>query len=271
MRSGAYSPNHIGHDAAIFNSVAEQLRKRGCGVNIYSEENFCSGAVKERFILAMCREKRSVERLQQLEDDGYFVLNSGYGIENCTRERMMRIFNGSGIAFPESLAASTNEGVRSALNNMKMGRCWIKRADAPTMHKEDVTYVRHAEEAQEVLQEFFLRGINRAIISRHIEGRLVKFYGVAGTDFFLCVLPQEDTPAKYGFESTVSRNVTTPPFDIQEIRALCTKAANALDIKIYGGDCIITPEGNPVIVSFNDWPSFARLVMSSIRKKLKGL
>lgn len=87
MRSGAYSPNHIGHDAAIFNSVAEQLRKRGCGVNIYSEENFCSGAVKERFILAMCREKRSVERLQQLEDDGYFVLNSGYGIENCTRER----------------------------------------------------------------------------------------------------------------------------------------------------------------------------------------
>ena len=76
--------------------------------------------------------------------------------------------------------------------------------------------------------------------------------------------------------------MTTPPFDIQEIRALCTKAANALDIKIYGGDCIITPEGNPVIVSFNDWPSFApcraevapfiaRLVMSSIRKKLKGL
>lgn len=184
MRSGAFSPNHIGHDAAIFNSVAEQLRKRGCVVNIYSEEEFCSGAVNERFILAMCREKRSVERLQELEDAGALVINSGYGIENCTRERMMRIFTGSEIAFPESIAASTNEGVRAALNRLKISRCWIKRGDAPTMHKEDVTFVRHAEEAQEVLQEFFLRGIQRAVISRHVEGRLVKFYGVAGTDFF---------------------------------------------------------------------------------------
>jgi hypothetical protein len=30
MRAGAYSPNHIGNDAAIFNAAAEQLRKRGC-------------------------------------------------------------------------------------------------------------------------------------------------------------------------------------------------------------------------------------------------
>ena len=37
MRAGAYSPNHIGNDAAIFNATAEQLRKRGCEVNVYSE------------------------------------------------------------------------------------------------------------------------------------------------------------------------------------------------------------------------------------------
>ena len=40
MRAGAYSPNHIGNDTAIFNAVAEQLRKRGCIVNTYSEEQF---------------------------------------------------------------------------------------------------------------------------------------------------------------------------------------------------------------------------------------
>lgn len=40
MRAGAYSPNHIGNDAAIFNAAADQLRKRGCEVNIYSEEQF---------------------------------------------------------------------------------------------------------------------------------------------------------------------------------------------------------------------------------------
>ena len=38
MRAGAYSPNHIGNDAAIFNATAEQLRKRGYVVNIYSDE-----------------------------------------------------------------------------------------------------------------------------------------------------------------------------------------------------------------------------------------
>ena len=34
MRAGAYSPNHIGNDAAIFNATADQLRKRGCIVSI---------------------------------------------------------------------------------------------------------------------------------------------------------------------------------------------------------------------------------------------
>ena len=38
MRAGAYSPNHIGNDAAILNLTSEQLRKRGCEVKIYSEE-----------------------------------------------------------------------------------------------------------------------------------------------------------------------------------------------------------------------------------------
>ena len=87
MRAGAYSPNHIGNDAAIFNAVAEQLRKRGCEVNIYSEDKFIGldGRVPEPVIMDMCREKRSIELLQGLEDEGRLVINSGYGIENCTR------------------------------------------------------------------------------------------------------------------------------------------------------------------------------------------
>ena len=97
MRAGAYSPNHIGNDAAIFNAVADQLRKRGCVVNIYSEEQFNNGAVTEPVIINMCREMKSIHRLQQLEDEGRLVINSGYGIENCTRERMTRILVGSNI------------------------------------------------------------------------------------------------------------------------------------------------------------------------------
>ena len=56
MRAGAYSPNHIGNDTAIFNATAEQLRKRGCLVNVYSEDQFNAQGVDEPVILNMCRE-----------------------------------------------------------------------------------------------------------------------------------------------------------------------------------------------------------------------
>ena len=85
MRAGAYSPNHIGNDTAIFNAVAEQLRKRGCIVNTYSEEQFYNNDIKEDIIVNMCREHTSILKLQQLENNGKLVINSGYGIENCTR------------------------------------------------------------------------------------------------------------------------------------------------------------------------------------------
>lgn len=189
MRAGAYSPNHIGNDAAIFNVTAEQLRKRGCEVKVYSEEQLCAGEVTEPIILNMCREQRSIAILQQKEDNGDLVINSAYGIENCTRERMTRILVGSNIPYPQSLIVNTNEVVKDAMVKAGFNRCWIKRGDFHAMHKEDVSYVRHPEEAQEVLQEYFLRGITRAVINRHLEGDLIKFYGVYGTPFFFLVLP----------------------------------------------------------------------------------
>ena len=114
MRAGAYSPNHIGNDTAIFNATVDQLRKRGCEVNIYSEEQLMNGQVSEPIIVNMCREQRSIAILQKMEDEGRLVINSGYGIENCTRERMTRILLGSGIPYPESLMVNTDEGVKEA-------------------------------------------------------------------------------------------------------------------------------------------------------------
>lgn len=97
MRAGVFSPNHIGNDAAILNAVVEQLRKRGCEVETYSEEQLISGEVSEPVIVNMCREQRSIDLLQQYEDEGRLVINSGHGIENCTRERMTRILMGHNI------------------------------------------------------------------------------------------------------------------------------------------------------------------------------
>lgn len=256
LRAGAYSPNHIGNDAAIFHAVADELRKRGCEVEIYSEEQFREADIHDDIVLAMCREQDSIARLQHLEEQGILVINSGFGIENCIREQMTRILLGAGIPYPDSLIVNTNENVREALVDAGMEQCWIKRGDFHAMHKEDVSFVRHPEEAQEVLHEYFYRGIPRAVINRHLPGDLIKFYGVAGQPFFYWFYPFEAHHSKYGAEA-VNGPLHNLKFDEAALRDMCDRAADIMNVKIYGGDCIVDEDGTVRIIDFNDWPSFA--------------
>ena len=249
MRAGAFSPNHIGNDSAIFNLVADQLRKRGCTVNTYSEEQLIAGEVNERIVVNMCREQRSMQMLQKMEDDGALVINSGYGIENCIRERQARILLGSNIPYPQSIIVDTDEVVRQRLQKLGFTQCWIKRGDFHAQHAEDVSYVRTPAEAQDVLQEYFLRGFRRAVISRHLPGKLVKFYGVAGTPFFNWFRPYEAEPLNMRDEQTRRTD--------EELKALCRKAARELNLIVYGGECIQAEDGSLSIIDFNDWPSFS--------------
>lgn len=256
MRAGAYSPNHIGNDAAIFNATVEQLRKRGCEVNLYSEEEFRNRPVAEDIIVNMCRERGSIAKLQELEDAGRLVINGGHAIENCTRERMTRLLLGNGIPYPDSLMVDTDEDVTKALREAGFQSCWIKRGDFHAMHKEDVSYCRHAEEAQEVLKEYFYRGIKRAVINRHLVGDLIKFYGVAGQPFFFWFYPFEAGHSKYGLEA-VNGAARHLPFDEAHLREICDRAAKVTGVTIYGGDAIVDADGSVRIIDFNDWPSFA--------------
>ena len=256
LRAGAYSPNHIGNDTAIFNATAEELRKRGCLVNIYTEEQFNRDGVEEPVILNMCRERGSIARLQQLEDEGRLVINSGYGIENCTRERMTRILLAAGIPYPESLIVNTNENIKPLIEKAGFKSCWIKRGDFHAMHKEDVSYVRHADEAQEVLQEYFYRGITRAVINVHLVGDLVKFYGLRNSPYFFWFYPFDQGHSKYGWEK-INGDSRGYAFDEDYLKGVCNHAAEEVNIDIYGGDCIVAEDGSLQIIDFNDWPSFA--------------
>lgn len=249
MRAGAYSPNHIANDASILSNVAEQLRKRGCEVNIYSEESLNRGDVTERVVINMCREARSLEALERMGAEGAVVINQPAGIGNCIRERQTRIFIGSNIPFPESIITSTDRVVRDELLRRDFTKCWVKRADNYAMHKEDVSYVRTPDEAQEVLQEYFLRGIKRAVISRHVKGDIVKFYGIVGSPFFYWYYPY-DTDRLHSDASESKATETA-------LRDICTRAADELGLMVYGGDAVIDAEGRITIIDFNDWPSFA--------------
>ena len=107
----------------------------------------------------------------------------------------------------------------------------------------------------------------------------MKFYGVAGTPFFYWFNPFEAGHSKYGAES-VNGPSEHIEFDVDTLKRYCAKASDVLDIKIYGGDCIISEEGEIRIIDFNDWPSFApcraeaapviaRMVINEIKNRHK--
>ncbi len=256
MRAGAYSPNHIGNDAAILNATSDQLRKRGYEVKIYTEEQLCRDGISEPVIINMCREQQSLTLLQTYENEGRIVVNSGFGIANCIRERMARLLLAHSIPYPESMIVDTDEVVKTKLARAGFSQCWIKRGDSYSRHKEDVSYVRHPQEAQEVLQEYFLRGIRRAVINKHLTGDLVKFYGVSNSPFFYWFYPFESGYNKPG-DGRKLDDQRQLRFDLDALRETCARAAEILNIRVWGGNCMVSDEGEITIIDFNDWPSFA--------------
>ena len=252
-----YSPNHVGNDAAVFNETIRHLELAGYEVTTYTEEDVLNREVLEPVIFTMARSKEVVEKLKEYENRGAVVVNSGYGISNCTREQMTRLLVDNNIPHPRSIITPTKDHhIAQRLKEEGMDNCWIKRGDFHAIHREDVTYVRHIGEAEGILSEYALRGIPNAVINEHLVGDLVKFYGVAGSDFFYWFYPFNMNHSKFGHEQ-INGKATGIAFSVEDMHAICERSAQVLKVKIYGGDCIISPEGEIRIIDFNDWPSFA--------------
>lgn len=255
-RRDKFSPNHIGNDAAIFNLTTEHLKDMGCIVNKYTESDLILGNVKETIIFNMVREWQSIYKLQKMEDKGCKVINSAYGIDNCTREKMTRLLIANQIPHPRSLYLNTDEDPEEELQKSGFQDCWIKRGDFHAIHREDVTYVRHLEEAKGILKEYAIRGIQTAVVNEHLVGDLVKFYGVKDTGFFYWFYPSNANHSKFGLE-LINGTAKGIHFDEEELRDICSRAGNVLNVNIYGGDCVVTEDGKIHLIDFNDWPSFA--------------
>ena len=254
-RGNKYSPNHIGNDAAIFNLTADYLRQCGYEVNEYSETEFIETDIQEPVIFNMVRDTASIQKLQELEKQGRVVINSAFGIQNCTRERMTRILLANNIPHPESLIVNTNEPLSLSLP-FSSTLCWVKRGDFHAIHREDVSFARNPEEAESILTEYSLRDIKTAVINEHLQGDLVKFYGIAGSEFFYWFYPDEYSHSKFGWEK-INGKAQGIPFNLDYLITVCNRASAALNISIYGGDAVVMKDGSVKIIDFNDWPSFA--------------
>ena len=270
-RGNEFSPNHVGNDAAIFGIVCEELEKKGVEVSVYTEKDFVEQHVEAGYVFNMARDRKTIARLKEMEDGGTVVVNSAYGIDNCIRKAMTELLVSYGIPHPESYIVSTSEAFAP-----NVFPCWIKRGNSHAMVKEDVVYVECREEAERVMQDFRSRGIPEAVVNKHLIGDLVKFYGVKDTDFFYTFYPTEQSHSKFGLE-VINGATRGYDFDKKKLQDYSNKAAEVLNVPVYGGDCVVSADGTIRIIDFNDWPSFARCreeagakIAECIYKKIKN-
>lgn len=256
-RGSRFSPNHVVNDDTIFSLVAKELASLNCNVTLFSEDEFLQMEhIEQPFVFTMAREKDVVAKLKKLELEGKRVINSGNGIERCFRHNMTTTLVGNNIPYPKSYIVSTTEPGDEVFAKLGKG-FWIKRGDFHAIHKEDVTFVESIQQGNNILKEFALRDIPDAVVSEHLFGDLVKFYGVSGTDFFFLFYPYDHNHIKYAEHEAVNGQTEHYPFDKEQLREAAFRSADVLGIQIFGGDAIIGKNGQFHIIDLNDWPSFA--------------
>lgn len=241
-RAECFSPNSVGKDAAILREVSDILRRNGHNVDMVSEECLPDG-VEACLCVSMARSREALETLRRKETAGMAVINSVAAVEACCNRRLAtRLMVEAGVRVP------AEDGVAGY---------WLKRADGTAQQEGDVCFAATKAERDMKMEEMSLRGITDVMVSAHVEGDLIKFYGVCGTGFFRTFYPGDDCDWKFCNES---RNGIPHhySFSTAYMHAMAERAAKAVGVEVYGGDCIVAPDGTATIIDLNDWPSFSR-------------
>ena len=254
LRAERFSPNSVEKDRAIMMSVVRHLENRGYDVEVINEEEFVSchssltsrqlqvdapAEVPYQVVLSMGRLPETLAKLKGWKTK---VINAPEGVERCARSVIESVMR------DEHIPKAPQIGYKGY---------WLKRGDAAAQEKGDVTFAANEAELKEKIDGFRSRGINDYTISAHVEGDVVKFYGVLGTGFFRYYYPTDDGQTKFGDESRngVARHYH---FDDKALQQASERLAAAVGVSIYGGDCIVREDGTWCIIDFNDWPSFSR-------------
>lgn len=254
-RAERYSPNSVERDKAIMDAVCEKLSTR---YNIYKtrEEDIETEGMPlmqrlpdahlphssaPLLVLSMARSRKALDILTQMEGEGARVINRPQPVLNATRSVIDRIMREND--FPCAPLHGDHGW-------------WVKRGDEAAQEKGDVRFAANEKERDIITEEFRKRGITDIVTTAHVDGDLVKFYGVAGTAFFHTTYPTDGGFSKFGDER---RNGTSrhTSFDIAALHSDASRLAQFTGIEVYGGDCIVRSDGSYAIIDFNDWPSFS--------------
>jgi hypothetical protein len=199
-----------------------------------------------RFVFLMCERVEVLHRLRALEVSGVPHVNSPRAVHNTYRDRMIAVLDEANVPFIPSQIVGTSESPEPGAFPL-----WVKRGDVHNTQEGDVVRATTAAAVESALRGLAQRGIKRAVLQPHVEGDLIKFYGIGAGGG-----PHREPPWFRWFYHK-DQKLSGNPMDQRALARLVRRAASALGLEVYGGDAIATATGELVLLDVNAWPSFA--------------
>lgn len=263
-RSPRFSPNSVDRDMAIFTAVASRMQKGGNEVSVISEDLFIAVDLSEfDLVFSMARGRDVLTALAEAEEQlNLRVVNSARGLLHANRVQLVTTLSEAAVPQPNlqvlDIQSSDNEYLETLVKEITLSYpLWLKRGDACAQRQGDVCFINDRTEMLQALGSFASHGVHTVVAESHIYGDLVKFYGVEGSDFFFVTYPTETNSfSKFGLEQHNGKPLHIP-FDATALKSATDRAAKAVGCLVYGGDAIVTSDGQFVVIDFNDWPSFS--------------
>jgi glutathione synthase/RimK-type ligase-like ATP-grasp enzyme len=242
------SPNRETDDALILKAVIDQLELQRVEARAAEPEKADQDDLSGwDMIVPMCETYPRLMRLRKLADEGKaLIVNHPDAVLGCYRTRMIPSFEASGVLFPETLILPTASAGKAELPDWASKGVWLKRGDVHNTCTHDVVFARDAKEFEAVRADFERREISNLLVQRHVEGDLIKFYGVGPGQWFTWFYHDPASARRLSFE-------------LEDLAQEAEKAAGAIGLEIFGGDAIISPDGPIYIIDINSWPSFAKV------------
>jgi len=247
------SPNRESDDALILKAVCDEMIKLGIKVHLIEPE-VIDDVLNDNWdaVVPMCENPENLEKIKNI--NAVFV-NPVESVYNCYRRNMFNLVSEScADIFPESIMRSMKDFPGEKPDFFEPHGVWVKRGDVHNTCLHDVHYVKRWEDAVRVKEDFEKRNIKDVMIQRHIEGDLIKFYGVGPGKWF----------SWFYHKPTVVKNYK---FDENSLHKNASRFAKAVGVEVYGGDAIVTSESKIYIIDINSWPSFAR-VRNEVKKHI---
>lgn len=275
-RASRFSPSCEDKDAATLRSVEEKLAGMGFEVTRVSEDDLAEGMHADGCV-SMARSGRALSLLEGMkrgEDSAPALhLNAPEGVRRISVRSAVIRFVTEGTDVVEAPRSCLLHADGSA-EDLQTGRsvdfvslpwtargCWLKKDSGCAELPTDVQYAPTTAAMTSAVAAMRGRGVGDILVMEHLEGRLLKCYGVAGTPFFRCYEPRPDE-AKFAGQcrSADAAGSCGPEPDeklLQALKRAMDAKARELGVACYGLDVILA-DGRCIVIDFNDFPSYSR-------------